>query len=89
LFEEITRLRAKQKRVAIIGASQPIDLAASLISQFPLRTRRDLSFTTGLPPAVHRPFAVHFLAEANPVLQQGLTSEGIVPLRVSQPAMNA
>lgn len=79
---EIVKYLNQKKRLAIVGASSPRKAVAKLISQMPLPNRREFSFTTGLPPALHRPFQAHFLPSTNPVLNQLLKSEGIVPVHV-------
>lgn len=74
---EISEQLVNRQRVAIVGAQSPIELIASLISSIPHEKRREVSFTTGLPPAPHRPFQAHFLRQTNPVLSQMLKSAGI------------
>lgn len=77
LAREIVAALESRVRLAIVGASHPISLVTQLILALPVPQRRECSFTTGLPPALHRPFQVHFLADSNPVLNQLLKSEGI------------
>ena len=77
LLRELTELLNANKRLAIIGAPSPIELVAKLISHLSPEERREFSFTTGLPPALHRPFQAHFLPDVDRALNQLLKSDGI------------
>lgn len=82
LLTEMARLIDQKRRFAIIGASRPKEIVAKLIRKLPVQHRREFSFTTGLPPARHRPFQAHFLLESNPILHQILKAEGITSIHL-------
>ncbi len=86
LLEELQGLLAAQQRLAIIGARDPLDLAGKLIAGIAPEQRREFSFTTGLPPAQHRPFQAHFLANSDRALNQLLKAEGIAVIP-AQPSL--
>jgi hypothetical protein len=98
LFEKLTDsslptgiidLLNQGKRFAIIGARSPAEMVEKLISELPIQARRDFSFTTGLPPALHRPFQAHFLPYSNPILSQMLKSEGVTVVHAPPNASRA
>ncbi len=74
----LMELLKKRRRIAIVGARNPLHMVDSFIQHLPLADRREFSFTTGLPPTYNRPFQAHFLTSASPTLAQSLKSEGIV-----------
>ncbi len=73
----LTKLLESKKRIAIVGARRPIIMAERLIQSLSVESRREFSFTTGLLPALYRPFQAHFLASTTPVINQSLKSEGV------------
>lgn len=73
----LTELLESKKRIAIVGARRPIIMAERLIQSLSVGGRRAFSFTTGLLPALYRPFQAHFLARTTPVISQSLRSEGV------------
>lgn len=82
LPSEISELLKHRKRLAIIGASSPTEMVEILISQLSIQARREFSFTTGLPPAIHRPFQAHFRPYCNPIQNQILKSEGVTVVQL-------
>jgi hypothetical protein len=47
------------------------------VERLPLDVRRSHSFTTGLAPAVRRPFLTHFLPQADAAMQRSLEAQQI------------
>lgn len=88
LLVEIAELLDQKRRLAVIGAPNPAETVMKLTRQLSKAERRDFSFTTGLPPAVHRPFQAHFLPQTTPVLNQMFKSEGITPIQMSHVVSN-
>jgi hypothetical protein len=66
-----------KQRLTIVGAQDPRKLVEQLLDTLPSDSRRPMSFTTGLPPALNRPFGVHFLPAITPVMRQWLRSESV------------
>ena len=64
--------------VAIVGAEYPIGVMDALLPRLSVDERREFSFTTGLSPAVRRPFHAHFLRSLDAALQRTLDSQNIV-----------
>lgn len=77
MLRGLIELLESKKRIAIVGARRPIILAETLIQSLPVEGRREFSFTTGLLPALYRPFQAHFLSSTTPVINQSLKSEGV------------
>lgn len=88
LLVETGKLLAQKRRLVIVGATNPTAMVSKLIRPLSAGERRELSFTTGLPPALHRPFQVHFLPHSNPVLNQMFKSQGITLVEVPQPTLS-
>ncbi len=80
LLDDVTDLIKASRRVAVIGLTNPIDAVDRLIPRLSVELRRDFSFTTGLTPAIRRPFQAHFLAAADVTRQRALDSQNIVCL---------
>jgi hypothetical protein len=78
LLDEVTALVNEAQRVAVIGLDDPLDAVGRLIPRLAVETRRECSFTTGLTPAVRRPFQAHFLAAADAAMQRSLDSQNII-----------
>jgi len=81
LLSEVIELLKENNRLAIIGARSPVEMAAKLISHLSPESRREFSFTTGLPPAPHRPFQAHFLAYSNRALDQMFKSDCVTVVK--------
>ncbi|MEZ6138487.1 MAG: hypothetical protein R3C53_26695 [Pirellulaceae bacterium] len=86
IISQAVRLAVAGKRFAVVGAHSPLNVVEALIAKLPSQTRRQFSFTTGLAPAVHRPFQAHFFPDVSPITTQTLKSQDIVLLPV-QPRM--
>ncbi len=71
-------LIAQGRRIAVIGLTKPADGVEQLIARLPLETRKTFSFTTGLAPAVRRPFQAHFLPIEDAARQRTLDAQQIV-----------
>lgn len=78
LIEEIFALIRQAQRVAVIGLDNPLDSIARLMPRLSVDARRECSFTTGLAPAVRRPFQTHFLPAVDAAMQRTLDSQNIV-----------
>ncbi len=77
------RIRAelnKDRRVAVIGQTDPFKILAELIPTLDAAQRTKISFTTGLAPAISRPFRVHFLRGADAPMRHTLNSQRITRL---------
>lgn len=81
LLDEVLGLIGDARRVAIIGAAKPLELVDELIPRLSVEERRNFSFTTGLSPAVRRPFRAHFLPHVDAAMQRTLDSQQIVCVR--------
>jgi hypothetical protein len=77
LLDKLHAVVAGNQRLAIVGALDPRRLVERMLDTLPVRSRRLLSFTTGLPPALSRPFGVHFLPAITAVMRQWLRSESV------------
>lgn len=77
LLGKLNAVVAGNQRLAIVGALEPFRLVERLLDAVPAGSRRLLSFTTGLPPALSRPFGVHFLPAITAVMRQWLRSESV------------
>jgi hypothetical protein len=78
LLEELTELLSSARRVAVVGLEKPLDVLDRLIPRLPLDARRKFSFTTGLAPAVRRPFQAHFLPSLDSTRRRTLEAQHIV-----------
>lgn len=78
LLDEIENLIKDARRIAVIGLPNPFDAVNRLVSRLSVETRRDFSFTTGLPPSVRRPFQAHFLPTVDAMTKRALDSQNIV-----------
>ncbi len=83
LLEEVSGLLKEARRVAVISRGNPIEAAASLIPMLDYEQRRSFSFTTGLAPAISRPFQLHFLRDADAPMRHTLASQKIVSVEPS------
>ena len=83
LLEDVTALVNEAQRVAVIGAADPLETVGRLIPRLSVETRRECSFTTGLTPAVRRPFQAHFLNRADAAMQRSLSSQNIVCVKAT------
>lgn len=83
LLEDVTALVNEAQRVAVIGVAEPLETVGRLIPRLAVETRRECSFTTGLTPAVRRPFQAHFLNSADAAMQRSLDSQNIVCVKAS------
>lgn len=77
LLAEVTQLIHQAKRVAVVGPHDPIETAAALVPRIETETRTRFSFTSGLAPAIRRPFQLHFLREADAPMRRSLASQHI------------
>lgn len=84
LLDELTGLVEQAGRVAVIGSSDPVAVVGSLIPRLSIAARREFSFTTGLSPAVRRPFRAHFLPAADQAMQRTLDSQNISRVHVKR-----
>ncbi len=78
LLTHVMELVQEARRVAILGANDPSDMVTRLIAKLSGEARREFSFTTGLLPAVRRPFQAHFLPAIDNVTRRTLDSQNIV-----------
>lgn len=70
--DEIADRLERGDRVALVGVNNSVSLIGQIISCLPLETRRRLTFTSGLPLSIHRPFQLHCLDRATYTQQPGL-----------------
>ena len=84
ILEDLTRQLAEDRRVAVIGELNPLRMGADLISKLESEQRTKLSFSTGLAPAISRPFQMHFLRQADAPMRHTLASQNIKPVEVGQ-----
>ena len=78
LLDQVTALIQSTRRVAIIGLSDPVQSISHLVPRLSMEARRSLSFTTGLSPAVRRPFQLHCLPTADRTQQRVFEAQNIV-----------
>ncbi len=64
-YDELEYQLRMRKRVAVVGMTDPISYAARLIDRLDPNVRTSLSFTTGLPLSIYRPFQLHFMETSN------------------------
>jgi hypothetical protein len=83
VVDEVIDLIDAEKRVAVIGLNNPVDAVERLIAMLSPSTRRRFSFTTGLVPAVQRPFQAHFLSSPDWVRQRTLDAQNIIRVDAS------
>jgi len=77
LLDKLNAVAAGNQRLAIVGALDPRKLVERMLDALPAGSRRLLSFTTGLPPALSRPFGIHFMPAITAVMRQWLRSESV------------
>ena len=77
-FAELKHSVQENRRAAVVGCANPLDLMERVIRSVPVQNRLQISFTTGLNPSVHRPFLLHCLPQPNASLQRRLDEQGIV-----------
>ena len=80
IFEEVNEVCGLLKaanRVAWIGHRDPLKTAGTLVTQLGSFERAKFSLTTGLAPAISRPFQLHFLRDADASMRHTLASQNI------------
>ncbi len=82
-ISQAVSLLRHHKPVAIIGACNPRDAAAKLIASMSPPDRPGVSFTTGLPPAMDRPFQLHFLPELTHAFSRALEQADVHVLNLA------
>lgn len=82
VYEQLTSELAKDRRVAVIGQINPLKMLGDLIPRLNADQRATLSFTTGLAPAIRRPFRIHFLRGADVPMRHTLNSQSITSIQV-------
>ncbi len=65
------------RRVAMIGTDDPMEVMECLMPKLTVETRQQFSFSTGLAPAVRRPFQLHFLPSVDVTMQRTLDAQNI------------
>lgn len=65
------------QRIAVVGARHVWATAEAMLHSLSHENRPLVSFTTGLPPSLKRPFQVHFLPQVTPQVSQFLKSEAV------------
>jgi hypothetical protein len=78
LLDEVTELLMDSRRVAVVGLQKPIDAVERLVPRLTPEARRNFSFTTGLSPAVRRPFQAHFLSDSDVTKKRTLDAQSII-----------
>ena len=81
--DAIVELILQQRRIAVIGQVDPWSVIERVLTKLPQQARRRFSFTTGLSPALSRPFQSHFLASADAATRHSLRSQDVVCLAAS------
>jgi len=76
LHDVLQRISAGQ-RLALIGLDNSLNFLSRLIPRMALESRMNFSFTSGLTPAVRRPFQLHFLDSIDPSLRRTLLSQQV------------
>ncbi|MEM8670020.1 MAG: hypothetical protein AAGG48_21010 [Planctomycetota bacterium] len=76
-LDEAAELIGDSRRVALVGQLHPVEAAASLIPRLGSDHRAQFSFTTGLAPAISRPFQLHLLSDADAPMRHTLASQSI------------
>ncbi|MGB0599159.1 MAG: hypothetical protein ACPGLY_20945 [Rubripirellula sp.] len=84
VYEQLNSELSKDRRVAVIGQIDPFKMLGDLIPRLNADQRTTLSFTTGLAPAIRRPFRIHFLREADAPMRHTLNSQSITSIEVGQ-----
>lgn len=79
---ELASLITQSRRVAVVGRIDPISTISRLMPKLSRYARREFSFTTGLLPAVRRPFQAHFLASVDKTKRRNLETQQIVSVAV-------
>ncbi len=82
--DALVELILLQRRVAVIGQADPWRVIERVLPKLPQQARRRFSFTTGLIPALSRPFQVHFLASADAATRRSLHAQDMVCLHASE-----
>jgi hypothetical protein len=59
--DELSKKITAGNRLILVGLHRPIQVMANIISRLDTASRNRLSFTTGLPLSMRRPFQVHCL----------------------------
>jgi len=78
--DAVVELILQQRRVAVVGPVDPWKVIQRVLTKVPQAARRRFSFTTGLLPALSRPFQLHFLASADTATRNSLRSQDVVCL---------
>ncbi len=69
------------KRIAIVGAANPVQSLLRIFAQIPTELRITTSFSTGVKASTFRPFQIHFFNQIDNRLRDFLTQQRIVTLR--------
>lgn len=77
VLDEVRSKITQSHRVAVIGIENPLDAVDRLIKGLPVESRDQFSFTTGLAPAIRRPFQAHFYKHLEPKTRRILDSQDI------------
>ncbi len=77
LVAEVLRALRSGRRIAVVGADDPLPLLWQLAEQLTGVERSQLSFTTGLKPSIQRPFQLHFLPGSDQDVAEQLDDLGI------------
>ncbi|QDT07177.1 hypothetical protein K227x_56020 [Rubripirellula lacrimiformis] len=78
MLDDVIAILNDSRRVALIGLNDPILTATRLVARLPIQARQNFSFTTGLPPSVHRPFHAHFFSSEVTLKQHALEAQKVV-----------
>jgi hypothetical protein len=82
MIDQITSAIRQKQRVAVVGKVDPIKAVSWVMSKLSQQAKRDFSFTTGLAPAISRPFQAHFLPSIDKTAQRELATQKIMPVIV-------
>jgi hypothetical protein len=71
-LDEIADRLSEGDRIALVGASNPVQLVGQLVARLSREARQNFTFTTGLPLSIHRPFQLHCMDQASYTQQPAL-----------------
>jgi hypothetical protein len=77
MLDRSLELLRERRRVALLGVGDRFAVLEQVIQQLPKAQRSALTFTTGLKPSLHRPFALHVYSSASEPLRAQLTSQSV------------
>lgn len=83
LLSKVGDLLSQSQRIALVGLDNPLRLLEMLLAKMSQPERRAFSFTTGLAPAISRPFQAHFLPAVDVARRRTLDSQSIVCVTAS------